>query len=83
MGWSGLKNGELLDRAQPQFDVFVTVDRNLPHQQNLKTRAFATVILTAQDSRYQTLVPLMPRVEAALSTLRAGDVLLIDAAATP
>jgi hypothetical protein len=29
-GWAGLKNGELLKRAQDQFDVFVTVDRNLP-----------------------------------------------------
>ena len=29
-GWAGLKNGGLLKRAQEQFDVFVTIDRNLP-----------------------------------------------------
>ena len=29
-GWAALKNGELLARAQHEFDVFVTVDRNLP-----------------------------------------------------
>ena len=35
-GWSGLLNGELLRRAQGEFDVFVTMDQNLPHQQNLQ-----------------------------------------------
>jgi hypothetical protein len=34
-GWAGLKNGELLKRAQGQFDIFVTVDRNLPFQRDL------------------------------------------------
>ena len=36
MGWSGLKNGELLARAADLFEVFLTVDQNLPHQQNLR-----------------------------------------------
>lgn len=31
-GWAGIKNGELLTLAQEQFDVFVTVDRNLSFQ---------------------------------------------------
>ena len=31
-GWSGLKNGQILSVAQQQFDVFLTVDQNLPHQ---------------------------------------------------
>ena len=34
-GWAGIQNGELLRRAQEQFDVFVTVDRNLSFQQYL------------------------------------------------
>ncbi|MBE9045623.1 DUF5615 family PIN-like protein [Pleurocapsales cyanobacterium LEGE 10410] len=29
MGWSGTKNGELLALAEKEFDVFITVDRNL------------------------------------------------------
>jgi hypothetical protein len=29
LGWAGVKNGALLARAAGQFDVFVTVDRNL------------------------------------------------------
>ena len=35
MGWSAIKNGELLTLASLAFDVFVTVDRNLSFQQNL------------------------------------------------
>ena len=35
MGWTSIKNGELLALAAQEFDVFVTVDRNLSFQQNL------------------------------------------------
>ena len=31
-GWGGLTNGELLNTAQHEFDVLVTMDRNMPHQ---------------------------------------------------
>lgn len=32
MGWSTIKNGELLQLAEKEFQVFVTVDRNLSFQ---------------------------------------------------
>jgi hypothetical protein len=38
MGWAGKKNGELLKLASKRFDVFVTVDRSLTHQQNVRQR---------------------------------------------
>lgn len=41
-GWSGLKNGELLKVAQEQFDVFLTVDKNLPNQQSLEKYSIGT-----------------------------------------
>ena len=34
MGWSGVRNGKLLALAASQFDAFITVDKNLPYQQN-------------------------------------------------
>ena len=40
MGWASIKNGELLALAAEQFDVFVTVDRNLSSQQNLSPFRF-------------------------------------------
>lgn len=35
MGWAGIKNGQLLALAEAEFDIFITVDRNLSFQQNL------------------------------------------------
>ena len=47
LGWSRLKNGELLDVADKEgFSVFVTTDSNLQYQQNLKSRRIAVVVLT-------------------------------------
>ena len=46
LGWSTLKNGELLDAAEREgFDVFVTTDKRLRYQQNLGTRRVAIVCL--------------------------------------
>ena len=45
-GWDTLRNGELLDAAEAAgFDVFVTTDRNIRHQQNLTHRKIAVVVL--------------------------------------
>jgi hypothetical protein len=52
LGWSGLKNGELLARAAPLFDVFLTADQNLEYQQNLDTLPIAVVVLVASLRSY-------------------------------
>ncbi len=47
LGWSTLKNGELLAAAESNgFEVFVTTDTNLPYQQNLSNRKIAIVVLS-------------------------------------
>lgn len=43
LGWSGMKNGELLKRVEGAFEVFVTADKNLRYQQSLTGRSFAIV----------------------------------------
>ncbi len=45
MGWSGTKNGKLLTLAEKEFDVFITVDRNLSFEQNLPKFNIAVVVL--------------------------------------
>lgn len=68
-GWSGVKNGELLRRADPLFDAFLTADRNLPFQQNLTgLRRMGLVVLaigstklkTCNHSRPRSLLPSRP-----------------------
>jgi predicted nuclease of predicted toxin-antitoxin system len=45
-GWSDLKNGDLLARAEAEgFDALVTTDQNLRHQQNLAGRKIGVVVL--------------------------------------
>lgn len=53
--WAGLKNGVLLGRAEGQFDAFVTVDRNLPAQQNLSRFSIAVIVLRARSNRLADL----------------------------
>ncbi|MBX9825197.1 MAG: DUF5615 family PIN-like protein [Xanthobacteraceae bacterium] len=60
MGWATIKNGELLALAAQRFDVFVTVDRNLAHQQNLAGYPTAVIALCARSNRLAELTPLVP-----------------------
>lgn len=39
-GWAGSTNGKLLARIAGNFDAFVTVDKNLPSQQNTSALPF-------------------------------------------
>jgi hypothetical protein len=49
-GWQGLQNGELLDSAEAAgFDLFITTDKNLRHQQNLSGRRIAVLLLKKQQ----------------------------------
>ena len=49
-GWSGLKNGALLDAAeQAGFDLFITADQELSYQQNLTGRKMALVVLSTNN----------------------------------
>jgi predicted nuclease of predicted toxin-antitoxin system len=77
MGWSTIKNGELLALAAKQFDVFVTVDRNLSFQQNLVAFPIAVIVLRARTNRLSDLRPLIPALLAALSSPTPGIAQLI------
>lgn len=76
-GWSGIKNGNLLALAAPEFDVFLTVDQNLKYQQNLKNFSIGIVLLIARNNRLKTLLPLMPEVREAVSKITEGDLIHI------
>ena len=73
LGWRGVKNGELLLRAQGRFDVLLTMDRNLEFQQNLAGTEIAIVLLIARSNRMNDLRPLIPAILLALGTLKPGE----------
>ena len=73
-GWAGLKNGELLKQAQEQFEVFVTVDRNLPFQRDLSDFSIAVVILRTPTNRLDDLRTLVPELLTVIPTSKRGEV---------
>jgi hypothetical protein len=72
MGWTAIKNGDLLDLASKHFDVFVTVDRNLSFQQNLTTLPIAVIVIQARTNRLVDLKELVPSLLAAIKTAQPG-----------
>ena len=77
MGWAAVKNGALLGLAEGQFDVFLTVDRNLSFQQNLPQFNLVVVVLEGASNRLADLLPLVPKFLALVSEAKRGEVLRI------
>jgi hypothetical protein len=63
--------------AESEFDVFITVDRNLAFQQNLPKFEIAVIVLRAASNRYQDLAPFAKAVLDSLQTLRPGSIIVL------
>ena len=78
-GWLGKKNGELLKlMVEAEFEIFVTVDRNLPYQQNTENLPIPIVVLCASDNRRETLQQLIPKIFERLVEGNTGTVIEIS-----
>jgi hypothetical protein len=79
MGWSGLQNGKLLaEAAGAAFDAFLTVDKNIRHQQNLTTLPLAVIVLDTPMNTPVARLPFAPFVEVALLRMNVGQMVSID-----
>jgi hypothetical protein len=75
---AGLKNGVLLTTSEAAgFQVFVTGDRNLEHQQNLASRRLGVVVLVALSNALEDLLPLVPEALTAIARVQPGQVLRV------
>lgn len=77
-GWAGISNGKLLARAEVEFDVFVTVDRNLSFQQHLPKFSIAVVLLAARTNRLADLVELVPELLRVIPEAKSGAVAIVS-----
>ena len=77
MGWSGLRNGDLLKKAEDEFEVFLTADSNLTFQQNLSKFDLAVIVLEPQSTRMVDTLPLMSQVLEVLETIKPKVVVRI------
>jgi predicted nuclease of predicted toxin-antitoxin system len=73
LGWEHVKNGALLRFAASQFDVFLTVDNNLPHQQNAADLDLIVVVLRGRTTRLSDLRDLVPALRRLLEHASPGE----------
>ncbi|MGC2830944.1 MAG: DUF5615 family PIN-like protein [Candidatus Acidiferrum sp.] len=78
-GWAGKQNGELLDLAEADFDVLLTVDTNLRYQQNLQGRRIAIVIIQCTSNRLEDLRKCFPDCVAAVEKIKPGEIIQVEA----
>lgn len=76
LGWSDLKNGDLLASAEGSFDVFITTDQQIRYQQDLARRNLVIlVLLTTSWPRIKTCIP---QIQDAVNRITPGQYLEID-----
>ena len=73
--WDALKNGQLLAVAQQIFDVLLTADANIYHQQKVASFNIAVIVLRAYDNSYDSLHP--PDVLNLMEAVQPGKVYYI------
>ena len=72
-GWSDKTNGELLILAEREgYEILVTTDQSLRHQQNLKDRRMGIVVLLSAN--WPEIRRWTREVGQAISAVRPGEV---------
>lgn len=78
-GFKGLKNGELLRAAEAaSYDVLLTVDQGIPHQQSGAARRIAIIVLRCRTNQMEDLLPLVSRILQQLPRVQAGQIVAIS-----
>jgi predicted nuclease of predicted toxin-antitoxin system len=73
-GWASKLDSELLRAANAEFDILITVDQNLVHQQNLSGFRLALVVLVAYSNNIRELRKLVPDLLGVLGSIQPGEV---------
>ena len=73
-GFSGKENGELIALAEKQFNVLITIDKNICYQQNIAGRNIAILIIRAASNDLDDIRPHVPQALAALRSIKLGQI---------
>lgn len=78
-GWSGLKNGQLMTAAAGEgFDILLTIDKNLQHQQNIGKYPLIIVVLNTPSSKLEVMITYLPSFEKGVPTFTKGNAYLVE-----
>ena len=72
--WTSFENGALLSIAEGEFDVLITFDSSMEHQQNLGGKAISILVIRTVSNAYKHLAPLIPSILQALEEIGPGEV---------
>lgn len=70
MGWAGITNSKLIKLCEVKFDILITSDKNIIHQQNLTGKRLAIIVLPS--NRVPIIVNLLPKIERVLAEVHPG-----------
>ena len=76
-GWSSVKNGELLRLSSPIFDVLVTADKRLRHQQNIARHSIGVVVIATRDTRLARLQQVLDELRIAIRDVAPGTLIIV------
>jgi len=77
LGWEHVDDASLLSLAAPQFDVFVTVDKDLPREQTIANFEIAVIVLRGRTTRLVDLRELLVPLYQALQNVRPRELQIL------
>jgi hypothetical protein len=79
MRWSGIKNGKLMGLCCDNgFDILLTIDKNLMHQQNLDKFNLTIVVLNTFTSKIEELIQFIPSFKLTVNSMEKYKAYLIE-----
>ncbi|MBP6431338.1 MAG: DUF5615 family PIN-like protein [Ferruginibacter sp.] len=79
LGWSGIKNGKLMTLCiEHNFDILLTIDKNLMHQQNLENYPVSIVVINCFTSKIEDIITYIPSFVNQIPLLEKSKAYIID-----
>ena len=75
----GTKNGKLMSYCvENQFDILLTIDKNLMYQQNLDNYSVTIIVLNSETSKIEELLLFLPNLKAQISKFEKYKAYIIE-----
>jgi hypothetical protein len=78
LGWERVDDGALLSLASEHFDVFITVDKDLPNEQNIANFDISVIVLRGRTTRLPDLRDLLEPLRQALRSARPRNLQILN-----
>ncbi len=74
VGLHGVTNGQLLAAAEGRFDVLISMDKNIPYQNNWLGRKLSCLIVRLRRDHIDFHLPYLPEAYEILRKLKPGEI---------